>query len=149
MAAEVSVFEPRQTAISTPQSRQLQASLVMMLHGMALCRQAAVNAETFTVYAKHLARFPAECVKEAIEALSRRPRGEGETAFPDLGTVEAAVREAVGKRNAAERMRQRREQNERDFWNWIDLHIERSGLSEQEILDRVKTPGYTGRKARK
>ena len=44
------------------------------------------------------------------------------------------------------------EENEQHFWAWIDERLadpENAGMTEQQILDTVKVPGYTGRKARK
>lgn len=47
--------------------------------------------------------------------------------------------------------RLRRGREEADFWGWVDEQLtlpQNNGLSEQQILDRVAVPGYTGRKAR-
>jgi hypothetical protein len=41
-----------------------------------------------------------------------------------------------------------REQQDRDFWKHVDYTKERTGETEQEVLDAIKTPGFTGRKAR-
>lgn len=78
----------------------------------------------------------------------RTPRREGETAFPDLGTIEDAVKIEVRAKNARDRMQKMHEEQEANFWNWVDFRIEVTGKSEQEILDAVRVPGYTGRHAR-
>lgn len=40
---------------------------------------------------------------------------------------------------------------ERDFWDWVDRRLsdpDCAGLTEQQFLDRISLPGWTGRKAR-
>jgi len=40
------------------------------------------------------------------------------------------------------------EEMESRFWQYIDDEIAQTGKTEQEILDSIKVPGYTGLKAR-
>jgi hypothetical protein len=74
--------------VSSPIQRIL-AQLVLM----AEMRQATVSKQTLKVYSTRLvneARSDArgmEAVEGAIIAIAERPRREGETAFPDLGTI--------------------------------------------------------------
>jgi hypothetical protein len=47
--------------------------------------------------------------------------------------------------------RLRRAIEERNFWKWIDTQLadpRNAGMSEQDLLDSVKRPGWMGRKAR-
>lgn len=38
---------------------------------------------------------------------------------------------------------------DRDFWRYVDEELRKNpGLSEQEFLDKIRMPGWTGRKAR-
>jgi hypothetical protein len=37
---------------------------------------------------------------------------------------------------------------ERWFWQHIEYQMAQTGETEQEVLDAIKTPGFTGRKAR-
>ena len=57
---------------------------------MALLRQAAeVDSETLDLYAATLAEehIPIGHILEACKQISREPRGDGESAFPSLGTL--------------------------------------------------------------
>jgi predicted DNA-binding ribbon-helix-helix protein len=36
---------------------------------------------------------------------------------------------------------------EEAFWKHMDYEIERTGTSKQAVLDTIKTPGFTGRRA--
>jgi hypothetical protein len=40
------------------------------------------------------------------------------------------------------------EQVEQWFWQHVEYQMTQTGESEQEVLDAIKTPGFTGRKAR-
>jgi hypothetical protein len=37
---------------------------------------------------------------------------------------------------------------ERYFWQHVEARMKEEGLSEQQVLDTIKTPGWTGRRAR-
>jgi len=87
-------------------------------------------------------------VREAVNAIAEKPRGEGETAFPDLGTIVQHAKAVMAAENARGRMRRMHAEAEADFWKWVDFRKEQTAKSEQEILNAVATPGYTGRKAR-
>jgi hypothetical protein len=53
---------------------------------------------------------------------------------------------------ASERRRRegeaQRAEMERNFWEHVEWRMEREGLTEQQVLDTIRTPGYAGRKAR-
>lgn len=53
-----------------------------------------------------------------------------------------------GKQRADHPRRVQRAGEEVDFWNWVDDRVRMSGRSEQEVLDSIRLPGWTGRKAR-
>lgn len=61
--------------------------------------------------------------------------------------------EAERDRQCAQRQqreaRQTLDKLDRDFWYWVDEQIAYTGQSEQEILNKVRTPGYTGLRARR
>lgn len=44
--------------------------------------------------------------------------------------------------------RVQRAREEADFWAWVDDRIRATGQSEQSILDSIRQPGWTGRRAR-
>jgi hypothetical protein len=50
--------------------------------------------------------------------------------------------------NGSHFARSRRAAEERDFWDYIDDQIRTTDRTEQEILDSISLPGWTGRKAR-
>jgi hypothetical protein len=56
------------------------------------------------------------------------------------------------RRDRMEKAAERQSANdEADFWAWVDRRLEdadTAGMSEQQFLDSVKQPGWTGRKAR-
>ena len=81
-----------QTAISkrsTPQEHALNIRKLLMV--LAEARQAAISQQAFEVYSTQLQKYELEDIKAAITKLSLTRRREGETAFPDLGTVDEAV----------------------------------------------------------
>jgi hypothetical protein len=63
---------------------------------MAMFRQAEVDDLTLELYSAKLAQeeIPVDVIVTACETIGRTPRREGETAFPDLGTMLAACRKA-------------------------------------------------------
>ena len=64
----------------------------MGLAVIAEARQAAVSEIALRLYSKRLATENFTAVEAAIAELAERERRDGETAFPSLGTVLAAVR---------------------------------------------------------
>ena len=77
---------------------------------LAEARQATVSLPTYEIYASRLAKYELCDIRAAIEKLCLTPRAEGQTAFPDLPTVDAAVRAVRSERWRAERIRAEREQ---------------------------------------
>ena len=69
--------------------------------------------------------------------------------FPQPHDIESELDDIRRERNRVERDKRRRDDQEREFWLWVDERVADSGKSEQEVLDAVKIPGYIGRKARK
>ncbi len=137
-----------QTQITRLPDAQLTASCVVLLRGLAEARQATVADTTYKLFARHLAEFEVGDVKEAVKQLACTAKGEYEQPFPSLGQIidrVFAVRKARVREMAMQKMR---ECDEANFWDWVDEQIYYFGKSEQEILDAVRTPGYTGRKAR-
>lgn len=112
-----------------------------------------MSSQTNAIYAAKLAQFPLDAVKEAIAKLAETPRQEGETAFPDLGTVLNATRAVIASRAKSDADKKRNERYEKEFWEWVDFCIGDPrgfayGLDEQTFLDTVRIAGYEGRKAR-
>lgn len=61
----------------------------------------------------------------------------------------AKLAEAAKRREAAEASRiHAHQEREREFWEHVELRMDAEGLSEQQVLDTIKSPGYAGRKAR-
>ena len=69
-----------------------------MLVTLAEARQAPLNSTTLRVYDARLQKFALEDVQAAAQRLMETPRRDGETAFPDLPTLLAEVRQAEKRR---------------------------------------------------
>jgi hypothetical protein len=61
------------------------------------------------------------------------PRREGETAFPDLGTITSRTRAVKAERIAQTRQKQRELQEAKNFWQWVDDRIA-DGETEADVL---------------
>lgn len=68
------------------------------LSNTAIFRQARVDSETLQLYAERLLNFSLWDVQSALKRIEDLPRGEGETAFPEIGIVLAVVREEINNR---------------------------------------------------
>ena len=88
----------KQTAISKQRAKPSLNSLATMLAWLAQARQASLSKDTVKLYATELGDYLEQDVQAGIRRLGTTPRREGETAFPDLGTVLEAVRSARGAR---------------------------------------------------
>ena len=95
--------QARGNSLSKPPGKQFLTWLVTKLTGLAMARQATVDAATLKFFASALANYEPIDLTIGIDKLCHTRRAEGETAFPDLPTIEDAVAEARGKRQAAER----------------------------------------------
>jgi hypothetical protein len=74
------------------------SEIVKLLVKFSIRRQAAINTETLLVYADDLKHLDLPAIEEGLRVLSLTPRAEGETAFPDIGTVLQAVRRIINPR---------------------------------------------------
>jgi hypothetical protein len=101
-----------QTATLMRREKPSQEWLISQIAFLAEARQAAVNPQTFTVFATHLSQYDLRDISVAVRRLSLQRRSEGETAFPDLGTVDEAVKDERNERMRAERKRAEREEEE-------------------------------------
>jgi hypothetical protein len=68
--------------------------------------------------------------------------------FPQPAEIEEECEELARAARALKADRERRAEYEKHFWEWVDFRKEMTGLTEQEILDSVREPGYTNRQAR-
>ncbi|HTV56513.1 MAG TPA: hypothetical protein VMI06_16575 [Terriglobia bacterium] len=83
---------------STQPAKRFAQWVVMQLTALAEARQAAVTPQTLWLYAQALNGHAQPDISGAVEGLSMTPRGAGETAFPDLATLIAAVTLAKQRR---------------------------------------------------
>jgi hypothetical protein len=73
-----------------------------------------VSGPALEIYSAHLTRYSLQDIQTAIGVLSLRIRNEGETAFPDLPTLDQAVKQGIRDRlNAAARQREEAEARDR------------------------------------
>jgi len=102
----------------TQQSQQSQPSsgamkkiaIVGLLTKLAVRRQAKLSPQDYLVLAEDLLPYEASDIETALDQLGRRPRREGETAFPDLGSIEEEVRAIRSERRACEAKERERQQ---------------------------------------
>jgi hypothetical protein len=94
------------------------------------------------------AKYSLRSVAEAIANLRITP---GRSFFPKPDEVA----EEIGRMAEAKSWELKARETEaylaeerRNFWLWVDERVKDTGLTEQQVLDAVKTPGYTGGKAR-
>jgi len=69
-------------------------AIEVLLTGLSTARQAKIGDAEFDLYVPALMKYDLTIIHAAIVALSLKPRADGETAFPALGTILAAVRDA-------------------------------------------------------
>jgi hypothetical protein len=115
---------------------------------MAEMRQARFSADTLVLYCERLSAWELSDLLPVIEEFSRQSRKKGETAFPPLGDFIERLQAGVVHRHGGHKSRALRERREQEFWAHVEYMKERMGETEQEVLDAIKMPGFTGRKAR-
>lgn len=86
----------KQTAMwAYSRSRSLQTNLKIGLARMACLRQAAMDRTTLEAFTQALVlEDDQRAVQVALATISETKREEGQTAFPDLGTILAVVKKA-------------------------------------------------------
>jgi hypothetical protein len=87
-------------------------------------------------------------VKETLAEWRIKP---GASYFPrpdEIATEIERQREARSRTATAQRSQRETAEREAWFWKWVGERVAIEDKTEQEILDSVRTPGYTGRKAR-
>jgi hypothetical protein len=106
------------TAISLqPKLRSEPSKIVGLLTVLAEARQAATSTQTFEVFSSELAKYEFQDIAAAVRKLMFTKREEGETAFPDLPTLDERVCHEKNIRLKAareERERAEAEAEERD-----------------------------------
>jgi len=73
-------------------------------------------------------------VKAAIGTIASEPRREGETAFPDLGTILAHVNAARVARRAKEKREKELKEEMVAFADYVSFRMERTGETIEQIL---------------
>ena len=63
-----------------------------MLALFGVRRQAKLDKDDFKVYAADLDKYDLGDIDRGLVAICRTPRGYGETAFPDVATIEASIK---------------------------------------------------------
>jgi hypothetical protein len=124
------------------------ASLVAALKEMAELRQASVSEETLVRYCENLTEWELSDLSPVIREISLRTRKKGETAFPPLADIVELLQAGKAHRDVVNKSHAHQEQQEKDFWEHVDYMKEQTGETEQQVLDAIRTPGFTGRKAR-
>lgn len=115
---------------------------------MAELRQARVSTDTLVLYAENLSGWELSELLPAIKQIALQTRKKGETAFPPLADILERLQAGMVQSHGEHKSSALKEQHEQEFWMHVDYMKESTGKTEQEVLDAIKTPGYTGRKAR-
>jgi hypothetical protein len=109
--------------------------VIKALTFLATARQASVTRDTLLLYASELQELREDDVSVAIRQIATAPREEGQTAFPDLGTL-------LRKVQAEKHRRERHERDEEQAWEENErrrdrvLHPER-WFNAQQITDGI------------
>ena len=91
------VLTEKQTAIwKCSPNLSPKANVKMLLTKLACFRQATIDATTLELYSSYLASENLVPLQIALARLAEKPRGEGETAFPELGRIIAEIKELDG-----------------------------------------------------
>jgi len=115
---------------------------------MAQMRQALPSAETLALYTERLYEWELSDLMPVIDGIALRSRMRGETAFPPLADIIDGLKARTARSQSDSKSRGVREQQEQAFWEHVDYLKQRDGITEQEVLDQIKSPGFTGRRAR-
>lgn len=122
-------------------------SILDSLQELAEDRGADVDPKSLAGLARKLETWPSEEVYRACQAIGRRTREEGQPAFPTVGMILDELRAQGEARRARTESEEDSRLIERWFWEHVDFKREETGWSEQQVLDSIKQPGFTGRKA--
>jgi hypothetical protein len=143
---------------SAPLQRRLNdaesAELVLLLGQMAQRYPGQDLSDAMEGFLQDLERLALKYslakLRAALAELRIKP-GQGFFPRPDEVAEEIERQAETNGRRAADRDAQaQRAEWEAGFWKWVEERLaENPGMTEQQVLDSIKTPGYTGRKARK
>lgn len=137
-----------ESTAETPHSqKQSGYSILESLQELAEDRGADPDPRNLVNLARKLDGWPPEEVREACISIGRRERDEGEPAFPVIGTIERELRRLSASKASQSATERSNAELEQFFWEHIDYKMERFGMTEQQALDTIQQPGFTGRKA--
>lgn len=91
------------TALSQRPNKQFKVWLIGKLAEIGMAQQASVDSATLEYFSEMLAGFEPSDLLPALNYFCHRKREQGETAFPSLPMIEAAIVEERNKRIKAER----------------------------------------------
>ena len=92
------------TQLAQPNELSKLSKIVMLLGTLAIRRQAKLTDQDYQVFASDLEHFDLIDLETAMLGIAKKPRGEGETAFPEIqAIVEAAQKASRDRRIAAAR----------------------------------------------
>lgn len=86
-----------------------RSKIVALLTAFGIRRQAKLDTADYKLFSADLEHLEMTDLEDALRVLSLKPRAEGQTAFPDLGTILEAVRgvsRARGDRRAIDDLNQ-------------------------------------------
>jgi hypothetical protein len=120
--------------------------IMVLLAKLGVRRQAKLSPQDYLILAEDLLPYEARDVENALERIGRTPRREGETAFPDLPTIEEAVRAVRGERRACEaKERERLQELEQEAYRkahpdeFMSAEEFWGSLEVRELLSKTKT----------
>jgi len=139
---------PLQRHLSNKDTTALAVMLGRLMKRFAHQDMTAAMPEYVADFEKLAVKYSLPKLEAAVEALRIDPE---QAFFPKPDEV-AKELERMADAEASERRRRegeaQRAEMERNFWEHVEWRMEREGLTEQQVLDTIRTPGYAGRKAR-
>jgi len=106
--------ENRGKALTQHGESSKKSKIVALLAILGVRRQAKLDDEDYKVFASDLEEYELADIEAGLSQIGKRPRDEGETAFPSLGTMLAAIKLARRQRCDRESEEYRRRQDEED-----------------------------------
>ena len=110
-------------------------------------RGADPDLKSLVALARKLENWPSEEIRLACLNIGKRARQEGEPAFPTFGAIVDELRSLGSSRVSKSAAEKNMEEIEQFFWDHVDYQMEVTGKNEQEVLNGITQPGFTGRRA--
>jgi hypothetical protein len=150
-SALIVASEPLPNSLSNEELSELALLTAQMVQRYP-SQDTEVSVEGYLVDFEQLAlKHSLTAVKNALGQLRIKP---GQQFFPrpdEVATEIEAAQEVARHLSSRQRTQALLRQCDADFWEWVDCRLQDpdiAGMTEQEFLNTIRRPGYTGMKAR-